>query len=40
MALWVLKYAWAINKRVGNFNVNSYQMLTFRTWMKDIYVRG
>jgi peptide/nickel transport system substrate-binding protein len=38
--LWFLKYAWAVNNRVGNFNVGPYQMLGGRTWMKDVYVTG
>lgn len=38
LCLWFLKYVWAVNKRVGNFNVGPYQMLGGRTWMKDVYV--
>jgi ABC-type oligopeptide transport system substrate-binding subunit len=40
LPLWFLKYAWAVNNRVGNFNLNPYQMLGSRAWMKDVYVRG
>jgi peptide/nickel transport system substrate-binding protein len=40
LPLWFLKYAWAVNKRVGNYNLNPYQMLGSRAWMKDVYVRG
>jgi peptide/nickel transport system substrate-binding protein len=40
LCLWFLKYVWAVNKRVGNFNVGPYQMLGGRTWMKDVFVNG
>jgi peptide/nickel transport system substrate-binding protein len=40
LPLWFLKYAWAVNNRVGNYNLNPYQMLGSRAWMKDVFVRG
>ena len=40
LPLWFLKYAWAINNRVGNFKVGPYQQLGQRAWMKDVYVKG
>jgi peptide/nickel transport system substrate-binding protein len=40
LPLWFLQYAWAINNRVGNYNVNPFQMLGARAWMKDVYVKS
>lgn len=39
LPLWFLNYAWAVNDRVGGFQVNQFQQLGSRTWMKDVFVR-
>jgi peptide/nickel transport system substrate-binding protein len=39
LPLWFLNYAWAINNRVGGFDVNQFQQLGSRTWMKDVFVQ-
>jgi peptide/nickel transport system substrate-binding protein len=38
LPLWFLTYTWALSKRVKGFDVNQFQQLGARTWMKDVAV--